>query len=87
MQANNEDLQHELALYKSVAVPPELKPRTMVTRVDRAPLSTQSINGNASSKAMELVQGASVTHTAPKKLDPLPEIEYDQEEMTLDEIM
>ncbi|KAG1775412.1 hypothetical protein EV702DRAFT_443494 [Suillus placidus] len=44
ISAANEDLQHEIMMYKSVAVPEDSKPRTNLTRVTRPPLASQSIN-------------------------------------------
>ncbi|OJT10266.1 hypothetical protein TRAPUB_13220 [Trametes pubescens] len=35
--ADNDELRHELGLYKSVAVPQDVKPRTTITRVGRVP--------------------------------------------------
>ncbi|KAG2150551.1 hypothetical protein DEU56DRAFT_34762 [Suillus clintonianus] len=44
MSAANEDLQHEVMMYKSVVVPEDSKPRTNLTRVTRLPLTSQSMN-------------------------------------------
>ncbi|KAG6842111.1 hypothetical protein C0991_002765 [Blastosporella zonata] len=46
--AVNDDLQHELDMYKSVMVPGDNKPRTAITRVTRPPLVnlTRSLNAN-----------------------------------------
>lgn len=44
ISAANEDLQHEIMMYKSVAVPEDSKPRTNLTRLTRPPLTTQSLN-------------------------------------------
>lgn len=81
MQAHNEDLQHEIALYKSVAIPSEYKPRTAVTRVERAPMVTQ---GLSISKGVEHGKSISVPSA---RLASMPEMEYEQGGMTLDEIM
>lgn len=42
--AHGDGLQHELNMYKSIAVPSEFKPRTTITRVGRVPLVNQSTN-------------------------------------------
>jgi hypothetical protein len=52
----NEELQHELEVYKSVGIPAEVKPRTVMTRVTRAPLSSQNLNA-----AREHTKGAKRT--------------------------
>ncbi|KAG1808221.1 uncharacterized protein BJ212DRAFT_1449095 [Suillus subaureus] len=44
ISAVNEDLLHEIMMYKSVAIPEDNKPRTNLTRVTRPPLTSQSIN-------------------------------------------
>ncbi|KAG2345547.1 hypothetical protein BDR05DRAFT_960483 [Suillus weaverae] len=44
ISAANEDLQHEIMMYKSVAVPEDSKPRTNLIRVTRPPLASQSMN-------------------------------------------
>ncbi|KAG1858176.1 hypothetical protein F4604DRAFT_1659264 [Suillus subluteus] len=44
ISAANEDLLHEIMMYKSVAVPEDNKPRTNLTRVTRPPLMSQSIS-------------------------------------------
>lgn len=85
-QAQNEDLQHELDLYKSVAVPPELKPRTTVTRVERlqVPSSSVGLGGSHSQRS----SSESVARRASARLEPMPEVEYNTHgEMTLDEIL
>ncbi|OSX66113.1 hypothetical protein POSPLADRAFT_1043607 [Postia placenta MAD-698-R-SB12] len=81
VQAHNEDLQYEIALYKSVAIPSEYKPRTAVTRVERAPMVTQ---GLSISKGVEHGKSISVPSA---RLASMPEMEYEQGGMTLDEIM
>ncbi|EPT04511.1 hypothetical protein FOMPIDRAFT_1027782 [Fomitopsis schrenkii] len=85
-QVQNEDLQHELDLYKSVVVPPELKPRTTVTRVERlqVPSSSVGLGGPHSQRS----SSESVARSAPTRLEPMPEVECNtQGEMTLDEIL
>ncbi|KAH9839316.1 uncharacterized protein C8Q71DRAFT_748934 [Rhodofomes roseus] len=88
-QAYNEDLQHELDLYKSVAVPPELKPRTTVTRVERLQVPSASIGlGGSQKSSSELNSRSTSTMASNRKLEPMPEVDYDtQGEMTLDEIL
>ncbi len=46
VEAENDELRRELELYKSVAVPAEVKPRTFVTRVSRTPLANHNLNGS-----------------------------------------
>ena len=78
---NNEDLQHELAMYKSVMVPSESKPRTNMIRIERPPLANQNLNllQNGGVNATKSVNGGvDKTHT----LDA-----YIPGEMTLDEIL
>ena len=87
-QAHNEDLQHELDLYKSVAVPPELKPRTTVTRVERLQVPSASTALGGSQSQSQRSSGESVVKSTSTRLEPMPEVEYDaQGEMTLDEIL
>ncbi|PCH36181.1 hypothetical protein WOLCODRAFT_156905 [Wolfiporia cocos MD-104 SS10] len=80
--ADNGDLQHELQLYKSVAVPPDLKPRTNVTRVGRAPSQTHSASVNGHQTASTARSAASA-----RRLEPLPETHFRNGDMTLDEII
>ncbi|TFY72608.1 hypothetical protein EVG20_g400 [Dentipellis fragilis] len=70
--AYSENLQHELDMYKSVAVPPDMKPRTTITRVARIPLATQSANVAPISRSSSI---------ASKHFDPAGD------DMTLDEII
>ncbi|KAA1473976.1 hypothetical protein DENSPDRAFT_803357 [Dentipellis sp. KUC8613] len=70
--AHSDTLQHELDMYKSVAVPPDMKPRTTITRVARIPLTTQSTN------VAPMSRGSSI---ASKHFDPAGD------DMTLDEII
>ncbi|KAG2146017.1 uncharacterized protein EDB93DRAFT_497784 [Suillus bovinus] len=51
ISAANEDLLHEIMMYKSVAVPGDSKPRTNLTRVTRPPLTSQSMNIVAATSA------------------------------------
>lgn len=94
--ADNEELRNELALYTSVVVPQDIKPRTTVTRVGRIPLASHNANidvnpvqssltkssmGASSTKASVKIGGLSAEY-----LPSLPEWQYSQDEMTLDEI-
>ncbi|KAF7793937.1 hypothetical protein EIP86_005060 [Pleurotus ostreatoroseus] len=78
---NNDDLQHELGLYTSVGVPMQVKPRTTVTRVARAPLANQNINTSARAKSP-----GSMSSSNARKLESMPEVEYKEGDMTLDEL-
>jgi hypothetical protein len=46
--AGNEELRHELDMYKSVLIPMENKPRTNIIRIDRVPLADQNMNASVS---------------------------------------
>lgn len=94
--ADNDELRNELALYTSVAITQEAKPRTTVTRVGRVPLAPQNTNvdenllqskigknSNSSSNMKTSTRGG----LAPEYLPSLPEWQDMQDEMTLDEIM
>jgi hypothetical protein len=92
--AENDELQHELGMYKAVGVPPELKPRTTITRVGRPPLVSLSRSVNTGSlgvharsvsagSVMQKGQGEGVSAGA-KRGGVLETIPGD---MTLDEIM
>ncbi|TFK53691.1 hypothetical protein OE88DRAFT_1626446 [Heliocybe sulcata] len=70
--ADNEGLRNELGMYKSVMVPLESKPRTALTRVGRAPLSSQNMN-------VKSVLGKSVKQTRAE--------ESRDGDMTLEELM
>ncbi len=87
--ADNDELRHELGLYKSVAVPQDVKPRTTITRVGRVP------SGLSESEPAALPRSAS---GAGARLASVPEAcmvagDADEAEavgegdMTLDEIM
>jgi hypothetical protein len=73
LATNNAALYHEVAAYKSIAVPIEYKPRSNRVRVERAPLASRSVNGLTQSIAFELT--------------PPEEESIDTSPMTLDEIM
>ena len=77
MVYENDDLRHELELYKSVAVPTGYKPRTHVTRVGRVPLGDQNVNAistNAPNGGEEIFKH-------------LPEMQYKEGDLTIDEIL
>lgn len=44
VEAGNQELRHELDMYKSVTLPAESKQRVTITRIGRAPLAPQSLN-------------------------------------------
>ncbi|KAI0958971.1 hypothetical protein AcV7_004638 [Taiwanofungus camphoratus] len=85
--ADNDDLRYELELYKSVAVPPELKPRATLTRVGRVPLAMQDVNIRGNTNPAEHTESVQVSEGKQRMLDTMPELEYEHGEMTLDEIM
>lgn len=72
---DNSDLQYELNMYKSVAIPTESRPRTMVTRVTRMPLTNQ--NQNVMSTYLPPMSTKKTTNNA---------MEYEEGHMTLEEI-
>ncbi|KAI0786720.1 hypothetical protein C8Q75DRAFT_264006 [Abortiporus biennis] len=76
----NDDLRHELDMYKSVSVHPELKPRTTVTRVSRVPLATQSMNIKSLSAISSVSNGG-------KRLESTPEVDFKEGDMTIEEIL
>jgi hypothetical protein len=67
---HNDDLRHELDMYKSVVVPIENKPRTNITRIGRPPLVNMNhcfnlgANGSKSLDGND-VQGAKVLNGIP----------------------
>ncbi|OBZ70612.1 hypothetical protein A0H81_09091 [Grifola frondosa] len=69
--ADNDDLRHELELYKSVAVPQEIKPRTMITRVTRVPLAPQSTNAGECTDAGLLHLQTQIAPIAEMSLDEI----------------
>ncbi|KAL7281761.1 hypothetical protein ACG7TL_005080 [Trametes sanguinea] len=94
--ADNEDLRHELELYKSVGVPHEIKPRTTITRVGRVPsISSDSELGaslapRASESGPSLPRSTSTSMGPSARLASVPETlggDGLADEMTLDEIM
>ncbi|KAH9892473.1 hypothetical protein C8Q73DRAFT_666345 [Cubamyces lactineus] len=87
--ADNEELRHELELYKSVGVPHEIKPRTTITRVGRGPASLSDSDLRTS-----LPSGQALPHSASSsaasRLTSVPELPSGScvdGDMTLDEIM
>lgn len=89
--ADSDDLRAELELYKSVAVPQDVKPRTTITRVVRPVTATLELDAAGSvstfSQSSEQTQRSSVAHSsASSRLPSLPELLADGD-MTLDEIM
>lgn len=80
---NNDDLLQELAMYKSVMVPIDNKPRTNITRIGRLPLANQTLIANGADvvDVMKSINGSGETQSRLSTLDPMPD------EMTLDEIM
>lgn len=81
--SENDELRHELELYKSVGVPVDFKPRTTVTRVTRAPLVSQNLNALPASRARSNSRAAS---GCGKRIDVVPELEYKEGDMTVDEL-
>lgn len=75
---DNDDLRHELELYKSVAVPTEYKPRTHVTRVTRVPLGDKRLNVGSTNVPQE---DEDIFKHIPNTT------EYKEGDLTLDEIM
>lgn len=79
ISAANEDLLHEIMMYKSVAVPGDSKPRTNLTRVTRPPLMSQSMNVVAATSIPPYVASdALITATV---------LEHIAGDMTLDELI
>ena len=70
----NEDLEHELDMYKSVAVPVGHKPRTNMTRVGRTPLL------NLLNLSEQDSRGRGRTFSPTDELEPIPG------DMTVDEL-
>ena len=90
--ADNDDLRAELDMYKSVAVPHEVKPRTTITRVTRLPSATSESNMGSSVSALRVsdqTQGSSTMRSASRgsTLMSVPELPSLGDDMTLDEIM
>ncbi len=77
---DNDELRYELAMYKSVGIPAESRPRTTVTRVTRIPLGSQNQN----------IMSTHLLPISPKKLGAAMEsptsLEYKEGDLTLEEI-
>ncbi|KAG6917435.1 hypothetical protein DXG01_002521 [Tephrocybe rancida] len=86
--AVNDDLQHELDMYKSVMVPADNKPRTAITRIARPPLVnlTRSLNAsNAGNPSASVAKSdSSPEKGSAHRIHVLETIPGD---MTIDEIM
>lgn len=78
----NDGLQHELGLYTSVAVPVQNKPGSSVIRVGRAPLANQSMN----TTLLHSKGASTMSRSNTRKLEPTPEMEYGEGDMTIDEL-
>ncbi|KAG2755224.1 hypothetical protein P692DRAFT_20861225 [Suillus brevipes Sb2] len=78
MSAANEDLQHEIMMYKSVAVPEDSKPRTNLTRLTRPPLTSQSLNTMTATSIPSCNTDALIKATV---------LEHIPGDMTLDELI
>ncbi|KAI6033129.1 hypothetical protein F5J12DRAFT_798878 [Pisolithus orientalis] len=81
--ANNDDLRHELGLYKSSLVPAEIKPRSQFTRISRAPLTTHSLNV----ENLKPETGFCTSTPHPNQRALLDHIIPSPGDMTLDELM
>ena len=79
----NDDLQHELDMYTSVAVPLQSKARTTVTRVTRVPLANHNMNASSRLHARSTISGEVPGGGARRSLT---EPAYKDGDMTLDEI-
>ncbi|KAI0663618.1 hypothetical protein C8Q70DRAFT_370111 [Cubamyces menziesii] len=88
--ADNEELRHELELYKSVGVPHEIKPRTTITRVGRVPALLSDSDLRTSLPSGHALP-PSASSSAASRLTSVPELPSAglciDGEMTLDEIM
>lgn len=89
--AINDDLQHELDMYKSVMVPGESKPRTALTRVTRTPLvnlarslNTTGSGGGGGNPLPSASKSDSSRKDSAQRVHVLESIPGD---MTIDEIM
>lgn len=82
---DNDGLQRELGLYKSVAVPQDAKPRTTITRVGRVPSGLVESEPRSASGAGASARLASVPEIAMAARDADEVV--GEGDMTLDEIM
>ncbi|RPD57602.1 hypothetical protein L226DRAFT_481835 [Lentinus tigrinus ALCF2SS1-7] len=92
VMADNDDLRAELDMYKSVAVPHDIKPRTTITRVTRLPTAPSEPDMGSSVSALRVsdqTQGPynSRSTTRGSTLTSVPELPAPGDDMTLDEIM
>ncbi|OAX43280.1 hypothetical protein K503DRAFT_708780 [Rhizopogon vinicolor AM-OR11-026] len=79
ISATNEDLRHEVMMYKSIMVPEDSKPRMNLTRVTRPLLTSQSINTMSTTSISPcVVSDALVKATV---------LEHIPGDMTLDELI
>jgi hypothetical protein len=85
--AGNEELRHELDMYKSVMIPMENKPRTNIIRIDRVPLADQNINVSMSAAKSTKGTGSFGKSVGGGVSGPKLAMEVDLGEMTLEEIM
>lgn len=92
--ADNDDLRAELDMYKSVAVPQDIKPRTTITRVTRPAAATSDSDMGSSMSASafrgsQQTQGLSTMRSTSRgsTLSSVPELPSLGGDMTLDEIM
>ena len=88
--ADNDDLRAELELYKSVAVPQEVKPRTNITRVVRsvtAALEPDVASTMSTSRGSDQTRSLSAARSSSSasRLPSLPEFPT-SDDMTLEEI-
>jgi len=83
----NEDLQHELDMYKSVMVPVDQKPRTNMIRVARPPLINlvRSLNVDGGGGGIEKSRTAAQVNVAVEKIRR-PVLETIPGDMTIEEI-
>ncbi|KAG5645183.1 hypothetical protein DXG03_006701 [Asterophora parasitica] len=87
--AVNDDLQHELEMYKSVMVPADNKPRTAITRVSRPALVNLTRSLNTNSLASSAASGGKKEHGSAENVG-VPRIHVMESipgDMTIDEIM
>ncbi|KAH9485315.1 hypothetical protein JR316_0002223 [Psilocybe cubensis] len=81
--AQNDELQNEIDMYKSVQVPPEKKTRTNITRVARPPLVNLGNSLNSSLPITHISSGSK--HLFMSREQPL--LEAKEGDMTTDELM
>lgn len=81
--AQNDDLQNELDMYKSIQVPLEKKTRTNITRVGRPPLVNL---GNSLNSSLPVTHVSNASKNLSVSKEPLLEVINDGD-MTTDELM